>query len=320
MENRSNNIFVGGVVLALILLTLGFVAWLAGVSDPDRRPYDIFFRQSVEGLARGSVVTFAGVPVGKVEQIALMPDNPELVRVRIGVDEEVPILRGTTATIAGVGFTGVSQINLDGAIKGAPPLVAISPEEVPVIPTRPGALGELLNNAPRLLERLTTLTERLTLLLSDENQKSIGGILRNVDRLSAALAARGPEIAATLAETRLAVTQAGEAAQKIGALAEATNGLIAEDVRPAMRNLNRAVASAQRSMETLDAVLAEARPGVQTFSTQTAPQLDRLVADLSEMSRALAAVADRLDRQGARGVIGGSRLPEYEPRRRGEPK
>jgi len=314
MENRSNHILVGGVVLALLVVTLAFIVWLAGFGNASDREFDVFFKQSVEGLAKGSAVTFAGVPVGKVQEIALIPENPDFVRVRIAVKEDVPILQGTTATIAGVGFTGVSQINLDGAMKGAPPIDEPGPAGKPVIPTKPGALGELLSSAPKLLERLTTLTERLTELLSDDNQKSITGILANVDRLSGALADRGPEIAATLAETRIAIRQAGDAAQKIGELAATTNGVMSEDVKPAMKNLDKAIASAQQSMDTLNGVLTDARPGVKSFTTQTIPEVSQLVSDLTEMSRALTAVANRLNQGGAGAVLGGGKLPEYKPR------
>src|SRR3546814_4557048 len=96
-----------------------------------------------------------------------------------------------TTFFRSVGFTGVSEIQLDGAVKGAPPIAcpldnirSACPDGVPVIPTKPGALGELPNNAPLLLERLTTLTERLTELLSDRNQASIAGILDNVEELT----------------------------------------------------------------------------------------------------------------------------------------
>ena len=81
MENRSNHIFVGGVVLALTLVTLLFIVWLAGFSDASARQYDVFFKQSVDGLAKGSAVSFAGVPVGKIEDITLLPENPDFVRV-----------------------------------------------------------------------------------------------------------------------------------------------------------------------------------------------------------------------------------------------
>src|SRR3546814_9537721 len=65
------------------------------------------------------------------------------------------------------------------------------PFNVPVIPTRIGGLGAVLNSAPQLLERLSALTERLTQMLSDQNQASIAGILENTNRLTEALADRG---------------------------------------------------------------------------------------------------------------------------------
>ncbi|MDB5662020.1 MAG: hypothetical protein JWN59_358 [Sphingomonas bacterium] len=313
MENRSNNVLVGGVVLALLALTLGFIVWIAGFSGPNDTKYDIFFKTSVDGLAKGSGVTFSGVPVGKIDEISLIPESPAFVRVRITVKEGVPILQGTTATIAGVGFTGVSQINLDGAIKGAPPITEPGPFGVPVIPTKPGALGELLSSAPQLLERISTLTERLGEVLSPANQKSITGILANVDRLSGHLAANGPEIRATLAETRIAVRQAGEAAEQVGKLANTTNTIFNRDLSPAMANLNKAVASAQNSLANIDAAVNDARPGLKAFSTQTIPEVSGLVRNLNEMSEALTAVAGRLDRGGAGAVLGGSRLPDYQP-------
>ena len=120
METRSNHVLVGGVVLAILAVALAFIVWMSQVGTGHQRQYDIFFPNSVDGLAKGSAVTFSGVPVGKIDDIKLLPDSPELVRVRISVDENTPILQGTSATIAGVGFTGVSEINLDGAVTGAP--------------------------------------------------------------------------------------------------------------------------------------------------------------------------------------------------------
>lgn len=312
METRSNHVLVGGVVLALLIALLAFIIWLAGFNTSSEQRYDVFFKTSVDGLAKGSSVTFSGVPVGKIEEIKLLPDSPEFVRVRIAIDPDTPILQGTTATIAGVGFTGVSQINLDGAIKDAPPIVEPGPYGVPVIPTKPGALGELLNSAPELLERLSALTERLTLLLDDKNQKSISGILANVDRLSGDLADRGPEIAAALANLRVAVEQAGNAAEKIGALAQTTDGVMSNEVRPAMANLNRATTAARHTMESLDAAITDARPGIKTFSTQAVPQINQLVRNLAEMSESLNAISGKLDRQGAGAVLGGSKLPDYK--------
>ena len=319
METRSNHVLVGAVVLILLAVLAIFTVWIARLGGSSEKEYDIFFKQSVDGLAKGSSVTFAGVPKGQVKSLSLWKPDPQFVRVRISVDDDTPILQGTTASISGVGFTGVSQISLEGARKGADPIAcpeqnteAVCPYGVPVIPPKQGGLGAILNSAPQLLERLSTLTERLTGLLSDRNQTSIAGILENTNRLSDALADRGPEIAATLAQTRVAIQQAGNAAQQIGALAQTTNGVLAEDVKPAMHNLNGAIAAAQQSAETLNSAIQDARPGLQTFSKQTIPEANRLVRDLRTTASALSSIAEKVDQGGAGALVGSSKLPDYK--------
>ncbi|AJR23180.1 MULTISPECIES: MlaD family protein [Sphingobium] len=319
METRSNHVLVGTVTLLLLAAIMIAAFWFSRLSQGDNMEYDIFFKQSVNGLAKGSSVNYSGVPSGQVEKIELWKRDPSFVKVRISVKEGTPILQGTTATIAGVGFTGVSEIVLDGAVKGAPPItcpaenpLASCPDGVPVIPTKPGALGELLNNAPQLLERLSTLTERLTELLNDKNQQSIAGILANVERISGSLADRSPEIAATLAEARIAVQRTGIAAEQIGKLAASTDAMVNDEGRPLLADLRKSIQSATRSIDTLDKTIAEAQPGVHAFSNQTMPEVNQLVRDLREMSRSFRGVAEKLDQQGAGSIVGSPKLPDYK--------
>ena len=322
METRSNHVLVGAVVLILLAVLALFFVWLARVNGGSEKEYDIFFKQSVDGLNKGSTVSFSGVPSGQVTTIALWKPDPQFVRVRITVKDETPVLEGTTATIQ-CSFTGTCTVQLDGAVKNAPP-IGCPPDEaknacpmgVPVIPTKQGGLGALLSSAPQLLERLSTLTERLTETLSDKNQASITGILANTNKLTKALADRGPELAQTIAETRIAIQKAGDAAQQIGVLAGTTNTLLNDDVRPAAQNLNKAVAAAQHSMETLDAVLGDARPGVQSLSKQTIPELGQLVHDLRQMSTALTSVAEKIDQGGAGSLLGAPKLPDYKGKKK----
>ncbi|MDB5715611.1 MAG: hypothetical protein JWO15_3008, partial [Sphingomonadales bacterium] len=287
-----------------------FLMWLSGLSGGHMKEYDIFFKQSVEGLAKGSTVTFSGVPSGQITEIELWKQNPEFKRVRIQLKDETPVLQGTAATILG-SFTGPSSVVLDGAVKGAPPIADPGPTGVPVIPTKQGGLGALLNSAPQLLERISTLTERLTELLGDKNQASIAGILGNVNRLSDSLADRGPEIAATLAQARTTVKQAGDAIEKIGNLAEATNGTLNGEGKPLIADLRKTVQAAQKSMESLDGAVNDARPGIQAFSKQTLPEVGQLVRDLRVMSESLSAVAAKIDQGGAGSIVGSGKLPDY---------
>jgi phospholipid/cholesterol/gamma-HCH transport system substrate-binding protein len=316
METRSNHILVGGVVLALIAAVLAFIIWLSQVSGEENKQYDIFFRQAVDGLARGSAVSFSGVPVGTVQQIALEPKTPEFVRVRIEVRTDTPILQGTTATIEGVGFTGVSQIQLDGAVRGASPITQAGPYGVPVIPAKPGGFAQLLNSAPELLNRVSTLTERLTELLSDRNQNTISDILENVETMSQNLADRSPEIAATLAEARIAIRQAGNAADRFGQVAGSADRLMNEEGRPVIRDLRNTIQAAEQSMENLNATIGDARPGVQALTKQTIPEVGQLVRDLRATTESLRSVTERLDREGALSILQGQKLPDYEARKK----
>jgi phospholipid/cholesterol/gamma-HCH transport system substrate-binding protein len=313
METRSNNVLVGLFVLLFTAAIAIFVVWMANSSGGAKREYDVFFKQSVDGLNKGSAVQFSGVPAGQVKEIQLWPDDPQFVRVRIEVQEDVPILQGTTAALEGVGFTGVSQISLNGAVKGAPPISDEGPAGKPVIPTRTGGLGELLNTAPQLLQRLTTLTERLAELADDQNQQSIAGILANVERTTAIMARNGPAIEQALADTRMAIQQTGVAAEQIGNLAASTQGTIDRNVDPAMRHLRDTLQSANQSMQTLEGAIADARPGLKTFSDTTIPEANALIRDLRRTSSSLSSLTDKLDQQGAGAVISGSRLPDYKP-------
>ena len=111
METRSNHILVGGVMLALVAALAAGIIWLAGFGTGLHKEYDIFFAQSVEGLAKGGVVTFSGVPSGQITHIELWQDNPGFVRVRIEVRPDTPVLIGTTASIQG-SFTVIGRAHV----------------------------------------------------------------------------------------------------------------------------------------------------------------------------------------------------------------
>ena len=307
---------VGAVTVALLAGVLLFIVWLAGLSNKATKCYDIYFNQAVGGLNKGSNVTFSGVPVGQVKKISLLPNRPEFVWVRIDVDEQTPVLQGTTAQIKGVGFTGVSEIQLDGAVKGAPPITQAGPQGCAVVPSATGGLGALLNSAPELIERIQRLTERLTELLSDKNQNAISDILENVDRTTKVLADRAPDLADAIADARVAARNAGVAAQKFGVLADSTNQLINEEGKPAAEDLRKSIASVQQAADNLNAMISDARPGVQNFSKSTLPEANRMVRDLRELTQSLNAFTERLNQSGIGGSLGPEKLPDYKPGKR----
>ncbi len=315
METRANHLWVGAVTLALLVALAAFIVWIARLGQGAQNEYDIFYAQSVSGLANGSQVAYAGVPVGQVTQIALSDEDPEFVRVRVKVKEEVPILVGTTATIQ-ASFTGVSTILLDGARKDAPPITCETtacPEGRPVIPPKDGGINALLNNAPLLLERLATLTENLNILLGPENQEQLTGILRNSNRLTAELAEAAPRLEGTFSELEVALKEAGEALDAFEKATATTDKLLNEEGPALAAELRGTLNSANKAAASLAATLEDTRPAARQLRESTLPAAEATLQDLRTTSRSLRAITEKLDTQGAGALLQGQSLPDYEP-------
>ena len=295
----------------LLLVALSAV-WLARLGRGDQQLYDIYFRQSVDGLARGSEVSYAGVPAGQIKQIELWKKDPGFVRVRVAIDERIPILAGTTATIQG-SFTGVSTIQLNGGVKGAPEISQPGPDGVAVIPTKRSGLGELLSNAPMLLDRLSTLTEKLTNVLSDQNQKSVTNILANADRLTRNLADASPQVKSTLAELQLTLQQATQTLAEFQKVAGTANKALDDNGPSRARQLHDTLKSAQAAADSLQALANDARPATRKLSETTLPEAEAAIRDLRATSRALRDVTEKIDNQGVGAVLGKPKLPDYKP-------
>ena len=314
METRANHVWVGAVTLVLLAALAAFIVWIARLNNGDQKQYDIFFKQSVSGLGKGSEVSFAGVPVGQVDTIKLWERDPEFVWVRIKVKDDVPILVGTTATIQS-SFTGVSTILLDGARRGRPPITCETTactEGKPIIPPKPGGFGEILANAPLLLQRLATLTERLTELLSDKNQASIAGILANTNKMTANLATATPDIKRTLAELQVTLREASDTLVQFQQVAHSTNQLLDQNGNKLAAQLQDTLKSASGAADALKQTLDDARPATKELTESTLPAAEATMRDLRATSKALRQVTEKINNQGAGSLIGGTKLPDYK--------
>lgn len=319
METRANHVFVGAVTLALLAGLAAFFVWIARLNEGNIKHYDIFFSQAVNGLAKGSQVTFSGVPVGKIDTIELWPKDPSFVRVRISVDSKVPILIGTTATMQS-SLTGTGDILLEGAVKGAPPIIcpeddskALCPEGVPVIPTKRGGLGAILMSAPLLLDRLATLSERLNTLLSDENQLAFKGILANTNNLTGSLADASPQVKTTLVDLQATLKQATATLANFDKVAGSASSLLGDQQGSVAQELRTTLRSAQVAADELKATLGDARPAARQLSASTLPDAEAALRELRAAVRSLRSITEKVDEQGAAALTGGSKLPDYKP-------
>jgi phospholipid/cholesterol/gamma-HCH transport system substrate-binding protein len=113
-----------------------------------------------------------------------------------------------------------------------------------------------------------------------------------------------------------AIRQAGDAAEKFEQLAQSSDRLVNQEGRPLVNDLRHTIREAETSLENVNTLLGEARPGVQALTKQTIPEVGQLVRDLRETSDSLRAITQRVEREGALSILGGQKLPEYNPKKR----
>ena len=172
----------------------------------------------------------------------------------------------------------------------------------------------MLANAPLLLERLATLTERLTQLLSDKNQASISGILDNTNKMTADLADATPEVKRTLAELQVTLREASQSLDQFEKVMGSADNLLNNEGQSLAAQMRTTLKSAGAAADSLSATLNDARPAARQLSESTLPTAEATLKDLRETSRALRAVTEKIESQGAGGLIGGQKLPDYKPK------
>lgn len=242
MENKSHAWAAGLFVVAVAALLLGLTSWLT----KDKRQGDVYemsTSETVTGLSEQAAVRFRGINVGKVVHIGFDPANRANVLVRIDIDKGLPLTTGTYATLGYQGVTGLAFVQLDNEGNATTPL-STNAETPTRIPLRPGLLSQFADQGTFLLQQAQNISERISALLSPENQKAIIGTVDSIGqsanqlgaasaRIQAIMDAQlGPErtsIPALVADTRATMQALQKSANELNATAQSltavANGL-----------------------------------------------------------------------------------------------
>src|SRR4029079_15578496 len=104
--------------------------------------------------------------------------------------------------------------------------------------------------------------------------------------------------------------------QTFGGPAESTNQLINEEAKPAAEDLRKSIASVQQAADNLNAMISDARPGVQNFTKSTSAEANQMVHELSTRTKSLKRVSERVEQGGIVRALGPEKLPDYKPGKR----
>jgi phospholipid/cholesterol/gamma-HCH transport system substrate-binding protein len=184
---------------------------------------------------------------------------------------------------------------------------------LPEIQPKAGGLGAILSSAPQLLDSLTTLTDRLTELLNPENQKSLGHILENTDRMTKSLADASPRVDAVLAQLQATLAQADLTLAQFQETLGTTDRLLNKEGSSLAGEMRQTLASARKAADSLQATLEDTRPAARELSESTLPAAEAAIRDLRRTTAALRQMTESVQNQGAGSLLKGKQLPDYKP-------
>lgn len=274
MNPKVSYTLVGAFVLVLGAAIVAAIVWLSSAgADTSYTPYLAYMGESVSGLSVNARVSYNGVEVGRVADIALDSEDPSRVRLLLEIDAEVPVKTDTIAKLATSGITGVAHVELSGGTAESERLTETAGEEHPVITTEPSLFRRLDTSITALVDELTGAAESLTdvadrveLLLDEDNREAIAAILDNVETFTADLEGITDEVSTVTSN--------------VAAASDELPGLI-DDVE---RTILAFEASAL-SLETAGADVSGASNSLDEAVTGVAEDAQRMFSDLTPFTR-----------------------------------
>ena len=313
METRANYAAVGAFVFAMVLLAFGAVVWLAGgqLNAPKAR-YLIYFSGLVSGMREGAAVEYNGVPVGKVEDIRIDPDNVALVRSTIAIDPALTIRNDAVATLQSNLLSGVSFVQITGGTQDAPPLKAEGNERYPVIRSVPSTLASVAASGPELLEKLNATVDRFNTIIDEKNRQALSESLENLRVFTAGLAARSDDIAELAANANSATAAASKLLTSIERSYTGPDG-IGNRLTSAIADFDKVAKNLGDTNKQLQGALQDVRPGLRSFSEQTLSNVGSLVAEARQLVASANRVVTNVERD-PMSLLFGDRREGYRPR------
>jgi len=281
---------VGAFVLVLGGVLIAILLWLSS-GGAFQKKYDQYLAiedESVAGLNPNAPVKYNGVDVGKVRDIALDHTNPNRVRLVFSIERGTPIKEDTVAVLKTQGLTGIAYVELSGGSAYSAPLRASPGSEYPVIRTVPSLSARLENVLTNVLAKLDSTSNNLNSLLSPENQAAFKSALADIATVAHTIAARKDNIDAGITNAARTLENAARVSAQAGPVLDRV-GRGADAVEKMGNEVARTSASAGKTVDTVGA-------DVKRFTSETVPELERLLGELTVLSASLRRLSEQTER------------------------
>ena len=270
MEYRRSEIKAGLFMAVSLVLFIAFLFAIKGVSGWERKEIYRCRFSYVGGIEPGSIVRFAGVPVGHVQAHRVLPGGEPPVELDLEIERGTPVRRDSYAYITSIGLLGAYYVEITSGTPGEPLLGAgalLSSRDITGFAQMSGSMESATSEATELLRRINEL-------LNQENRQNLSSLITS---LNAMTVQNSSELRSLLANLNALTVSLNTTAQSINGFLAAndssmqrtvghTEAILAQSrdltaqLNTAVRDLDQMVVSNRRSyQETLDNLLAISR-------------------------------------------------------------
>ena len=288
---RLAEVKLGAFVLAALAIFIGISLWVAGsrVWRGEQTYYWVLMKDS-RGIMAGDRIRISGVDVGRIEQVALRPENAYPVALRVAIDRSIPIKTDSSARVAPRGILGKSYLQIDPGTAGAPPLPPgqeIRGRDSLDLQRALASLDEVATHAVPVLDRAAKLIDQVSRgFPSAENAAHLREILASMQQL---LKTSGPELSQLLVSLNsvsqkldTGMTDMPEAIAKVSTLASALQAALGPDGSRVAGVLESATGALDATHETMSIV------------NDKRPKVEMTLSDLQEAAANFRALSERL--------------------------
>lgn len=276
---------IGVSVLAAVFIVVFGINYLKGINMFKSTNHYTAVYTSVAGLAQSAPVTLNGLKVGIVRELNYEYNNPGHVKVRIDLDDELKITRGTKAMIV-TDMLGTSSVALEVPAGND----YLRPGSEIEGTTQAGLMdnvnSEILPSVVAMLPKIDSILVSINRIISDpallNSVQRLDGVMANVEKSTVQLNKFMTTLPPIGADARKMVSNLNTVSADLTEIAATVKGL---PLDATMKNVEEASASLNSLMQQLNnpnstlGALTHDRALYDNF-TRSAASLDSLLKDV----------------------------------------
>ena len=253
------------VLISGVILYIGFNFLKGNNVFSSSNKFNILY-DNVEGLTVSNSVIINGFTVGRVEEIKILHDKSDSLLVKIDINKDVILLKGTTAKLASPDLLGGKIIEL---IQGDQ-LELVESGDYLIGVKEKGLATVLEEKATPVLNTLDTAITNLSGYFDDDVSSSIRNIINNLDQMSKYGALSMKQVNYILASNAKGINETNKNIEnltlKIDTLLSSSNTLVNDKVGAlvdSLRNLeiHKIITSTSKTADQLEHMISKVDSG-----------------------------------------------------------